>query len=96
MYIDWNKEKNEQLKKERNISFDEISVIINDDKILKVVPHYNLKKYPNQLIMHIEMDNYIYLVPFVMDDDKMFLKTIIPSRKATKEYKRGLKNEKKI
>jgi hypothetical protein len=51
--------------------------------------HYNKKKYPNQKILIVDVDGYAYLVPFVKDGNELFLKTIIPSRKATKKYLRG-------
>ncbi len=55
-------------------------------QVLEVVPHPNQQRYPNQLIYVIEMDDYVYLIPFVEDGEMIFLKTIIPSRKATKQY----------
>jgi len=85
-YFSWNEEKNEQLKKERKISFEEIVVQIENDKVLDIVEHPNKEKYPNQIIIIVECNKYAYLVPFVESDDKIFLKTIIPSRNATKEY----------
>lgn len=85
-YFDWDKEKNEQLKAEREISFEEVVILLNERKILEQSPHPNQKKYPNQQIYIVEINGYAYVVPFVEDDEKIFLKTIIPSRKATKKY----------
>ena len=85
-YFDWNGSKNEQLKKERGISFEEVLLAIENNQILDIVVHSNRKLYPDQKIFIINVDSYAYLVPFVEDDVKVFLKTIIPSRKATKEY----------
>ncbi len=83
-YYDWNRDKNEELKKERGVCFEDVVRILDENSSLDIVPNSN--KYPNQKVFVIKMEEYIYLVPFVEDDEKIFLKTIIPSRKATKEY----------
>lgn len=86
-YIDWNEEKNKKLKSEREVGFEEIAVAIVEKKnILDVIEHPNKKRYPNQKILIINIDNYAYLVPYVEDEEKIFLKTIIPNREATKKY----------
>lgn len=85
-YFDWNEEKNETLKKTRNISFEEVVLAISNEKILDIVEHHNKEKYANQKMFIVEIRNYAYIVPFVEDDKKYFLKTIFPSREATKEY----------
>ncbi|MBD3245165.1 MAG: toxin [Candidatus Moranbacteria bacterium] len=85
-YFDWNVEKNEKLKQERNICFEDVVLIIEAGNILDIMEHKNQKRYPNQKIFIIEIDSYIYLIPFIEDKEKIFLKTIIPSRKATKKY----------
>lgn len=86
--INWNEEKNKWLRETRGISFEEIIVYIIENKIFKTTLHPNQKKYPGQKIFCIEINEYIFLVPYVEDDEKIFLKTIIPSRKATREYLR--------
>ena len=86
-YYDWNDEKNLILKKERNISFEDIVAAIRNEKLLGIVEHSNSKKYPNQKMFIVEINNYAHIVPFVEDDEKYFLKTIYPSREATKIYK---------
>ncbi|MBP7552795.1 MAG: BrnT family toxin [Spirochaetes bacterium] len=92
--FNWNTEKNKILINERNISFEEIVIAIFEDKIVDVYEHSNQEKYPSQKIYEIELNDYIYLVPFIENEDNIFLKTIIPSRKATKQYfNRGEKNE---
>ena len=91
-YITWNKEKNKQLKKERNISFEIVSYLIETKQVLDIIKHPNKDKYPNQRIFVILYNNYVYLVPFVEDEEQIFLKTIMPSRKATKKYLKGDKN----
>ncbi len=85
-YFAWNKIKNEQLKKERKISFEIIIHQIENKKLLAVEDHPNQEKYPNQRMLIVEFKNYAFMVPFVESDDEIFLKTIIPSRKATNKY----------
>ncbi len=91
--FNWNPEKNEKLKKEREISFEEIVEFILEKKLIDVVKHPNIEKYPNQKVFVIDVNGYCYLVPFVENDEEIFFKTIIPSRKATSQYLRGDKNE---
>ncbi|MDQ8039641.1 MAG: toxin [Rickettsiella sp.] len=79
-------EKNSLLVKNRGISFEEIISILENIGPVDVVIHSNTKKYPKQEMYVMEIDSYIYLVPFVKDKNKVFLKTIFPSRKATKRY----------
>ena len=85
-YFDWDEEKNKILIKERGISFEEIKVAVEESKILDQYNHPNQERYPGQKIMVVKINNYAYLVPYVRDEEKVFLKTIIPSRKATKKY----------
>jgi hypothetical protein len=85
-YFDWNDEKNEIIKAQRNISFEEIVLSIANGKLLDVLEHHNKEKYPNQKMFVVEVRGYAYLVPYVEDDEKYFLKTIYPSREATDEY----------
>lgn len=82
----WSPEKNEQLKHERDISFEEVTVAVEAGALLEVVPHPNLAKYPRQKVMVVQVTGYAYLVPFVEEGDHLFLKTIIPSRKATRDF----------
>jgi hypothetical protein len=90
--FEWSDAKNLQLKLEREISFEEIVFLIEHGGLMDVIPHPNPEKYPNQSVYVIRINNYIYLVPFVKDDTgARFLKTIIPSRKATKRYLEGKK-----
>jgi len=85
----WNVEKNEILTKESGITFEEIVQRIGSEAKVTEVDHPNKNKYPNQKIMIIDVDGYAYLVPFVIDKNEYFLKTIIPIRKATKKYLGG-------
>ncbi len=82
----WNPEKNETLKIERSISFEEIALAIEADGLLDELRHPNLEKYPNQSVLVVALDGYVYLVPYVEESDYYFLKTVIPSRKATRDY----------
>lgn len=84
---DFSAEKNQQLIASRGISFEEIILAIEQDAVLDILPHSNQKKYPNQMIYVIHINNYVYLVPFIkVNKDTAFLKTIFPSRKLTKQY----------
>jgi uncharacterized DUF497 family protein len=85
----WNHEKNEQLKAERNVSFEEIVLAIEADGLLDIVAHSISGKFPNQRMLVVEIERYAYLVPFVEEADYYFLKTVIPSRKATRDYLKG-------
>ena len=82
----WNHEKNEALKIQRGISFEEIVLAIEADGLLDELRHTNPDKYPNQSILVIALEAYFYLVPYVEEPDHYFLKTVIPSRKATRDY----------
>lgn len=85
-YFDWNSQKNKRLQDERDISFEQVVIAIDEGDLLEVLEHKNQKKYPDQKVFIIKIEEYAYLVPFVEDEDKIFLKTIIPSRQATKKY----------
>ncbi|MEI1280634.1 BrnT family toxin [Leptospira venezuelensis] len=82
----WDSDKNEWLREERGISFEDILFQIEKGFLLDIYDHPNSKKYPGQKIFVIELDGYAYLVPFVESKSEIFLKTIIPSRKATRDY----------
>jgi len=82
----WNEEKNQRLKSERGVSFEEIIVHIAIGDVLDIVEHPNPEKYKGQRIFIVKMRDYAWLVPFVESEDEIFMKTIIPSRKATRKY----------
>lgn len=84
--IAWNSEKNEQLKKGRGVCFEDVVFHIYAGDILDTFDHPNKERYPSQKIHVVDIEGYVYLVPFIETDDEVFLKTIIPSRKATKKY----------
>jgi len=85
-YFSWSPEKNEQLIHERGISFEEIVFHIGRGDVLDLLEHPNPEKYPGQRVFIVDVEGYAYIVPFVEDDTEVFLKTIIPSRKATRDY----------
>ncbi len=84
--FNWNPEKNIELMESRGRSFEEVVLLIQSGEILDDIVHPNLETYPNQRMFVIAIEDYVYLVPYVEDDDEIFLKTIIPSRKFTRNY----------
>lgn len=82
----WGSEKNEQLKLERGLSFEIMVVAIEAGGLIDILAHLNPARYPHQRVLVVASDGYAYLVPFVEEDDHFFLKTVIPSRKATRDY----------
>jgi uncharacterized DUF497 family protein len=84
--VNWNTEKNISLKAERGVSFEEVVSVISHGALLAVLDHPNTTKYVNQRMFVIRIRGYAYLVSFVETEKEIFLKTIIPSRKATRQY----------
>ena len=82
----WNPEKNEILKRERGVSFEDVVFHIQAGDEVDVFEHPNQDRYPGQKVSVVLIEGYAYLVPFVESEDGIFLKTIIPSRKATRQY----------
>ena len=85
--FNWNAEKNQLLIRERGISFERIVFEIADGNELAVLEHLNQEKYPGQKISMVQVDDYVFAVPFIETEAEIFLKTIIPSRKATRQYR---------
>lgn len=85
----WNPLKNEWLIQERGVSFERVVFCIEHGRLLDVILHPNPAKYPKQKMFVVDIDDYAYLVPFVESEEQVFLKTVIPSRKATRQYLRG-------
>jgi hypothetical protein len=83
---DWNDEKNDWLRQERDVTFEDIVFHLSQGGLLDTIEHPNQQQYPGQKIFIVNVEGYAYLVPFVEDDAMIFLKTIIPSRKMTKQY----------
>ena len=86
MVFTWDLQKNALLTRERGLSFEQIVLAVEGGDLLQVIAHPNPARYPNQKIMVIAMDGYAFLVPFVQEEGGYFLKTIIPSRKATRDF----------
>jgi uncharacterized DUF497 family protein len=89
-YFDFNAEKNKKLLKIRGVCFEHIVSLINEGHVLDVIIPPNQERYPSQNMYVIDVDGYCYLVTYIQNKKEIFLKTIIPSRKATKQY---LKNK---
>jgi uncharacterized DUF497 family protein len=87
----WNPEKNASLVRERGISFEEVVFHIDRGDLLDVLGHPNPDRYPGQRIFVVDVEGYAYLVPSVENESEVFLKTIIPSRKATRDSLGGSK-----
>ena len=85
--FDWSNEKNEWLKTNRGVCFEQVVILFEREDVLDILEHPNLEVYPGQKIAVVRISDYAYLVPFVEEGDTIFLKTIIPSRKASSKYK---------
>jgi uncharacterized DUF497 family protein len=86
MYFNFDPQKNRELIQLRGISFEEVIAVLASKGPIDIIKHYNDQKYSHQRIYVVEIHSYIYLVPFVEQESEIFLKTIFPSRKATKKY----------
>lgn len=84
--LDWSTEKNPWLKRERQVSFEMVVVSILEGRLINVIRHPNPARFPRQRIYVVEMNHYVYLVPFVEGPETIFLKTIHPSRKYTRTH----------
>ncbi len=84
--FDWNEAKNTKLKIERGIGFEEIQSALEEGMLLDNIVHPNKNRYPHQRIFIVALNGHAFLIPFVEDDEKIFLKTIYPSSKYTKKY----------
>lgn len=87
----WDNEKNEWLIHHRGVCFEQVVLLLEGQEVLDVLEHPNQKSYPGQKIAIVKINDYAYLVPYVQVGEEIFLKTIIPSRKATREYLRAEK-----
>ncbi len=88
-YFDWDNAKNAKLRAERRIGFEDVVFHIERGDLLDILEHPNPERYAGQRIFVVRRENYVYLVPFIEDEHTVFLKTIIPSRKATRQYLGG-------
>lgn len=85
----WNHDKNEWLKAERGVGFEQVLLLIEKGEILDIIEHKNKAKYPDQKVLIVEIGGYAYCVPFVETEKEIFLKTIFPDRRSTKRYLMG-------
>jgi uncharacterized DUF497 family protein len=85
----WDNEKNELLKKDRGICFEQVVLLMERGEVIDTIEHPNQERYPGQKIAVVMIDTYAYLIPYVENNEEIFLKTIIPSRKATNKYVRA-------
>lgn len=92
--IDWSMEKNEWLKEHRGVCFEQAVVLFERGEVVDVLEHPNQETYQGQKIAVVLIDDYAYLVPYVLDGETIFLKTMIPSRKATAKYGKRKEMEK--
>jgi len=84
----WNNEKNEWLKEHRGVCFEQVVILLEREEVLELVEHPNQEKYPGQRMAIVRINDYAYLIPYVQEGEEIFLKTIIPSSKATNKYVR--------
>jgi len=89
MRYEWDPKKNEWLKAQRGISFEKILFHLARGDVWKIADHPDQANHPGQKIYFVVVEEYVHLVPYVVEKDWIFLKTIIPCRKATKAYKKG-------
>ena len=82
-------QKNAWLVRERGISFEQIIALIESGKLIQVLEHPNVERYPNQLLYEVDVGGYVHVVPVVREGRTLFLKTIYPSRRATRKRTRG-------
>lgn len=91
-YYKWDSDKNDKLKQGREICFEQVVMHIDKGDLIDIIEHNNQNKYPGQKMFIININGYVFLVPFVEEKQNIyFLKTIMPSRKATQKYLRGEK-----
>ncbi|PIP05834.1 MAG: toxin [Syntrophobacterales bacterium CG23_combo_of_CG06-09_8_20_14_all_48_27] len=87
----WDNEKNEMLRKNRGVCFEQVVILMEREDVLDTIERPKQDRYPGQKIAIVQIDDYAYLVPYVEKSEELFLKTIIPSRKATNKYVRTKK-----
>ena len=91
----WDAEKNALLHHQRGVCFEDVLLALERGALLDRLEHPNQAKYPGQKMMVVEIAEYAYLVPYVETEEYLFLKTVIPSRKATRQYlpRKGVDHE---
>ena len=91
--FEWNADKNERLREERGVTFEQVVFHIAHGGLLDIIEHPNKRKYPGQRIFVVDVEGYACLVPLVETEEGLFLKTVIPSRKMTATYLKGDSDE---
>lgn len=89
--IEWDEAKNLRLKSERGLCFEDVENAIEQGRIIDDQAHPDSAKRPNQRVLVVEIDDYVCLVPYVVDGETAFLKTIFRSRKANRQYRKESK-----
>ncbi len=82
--LEWDKDKNQQLKKSRGVCFEAVHDLLMQETEVLVMKHHNVKDYPHQWEMYLDINGYTHCIPFVQKGHVIFLKTIFPSRKMNK------------
>ncbi|MDH3316578.1 MAG: BrnT family toxin [Gammaproteobacteria bacterium] len=82
----WDPDKNACLKTGRGISFEEIVLAVEEGGLKDILVHPNQRRYPGQVVLVVAYREYVFLVPSVEEKEHYVLKTVIPSRKATRDY----------
>ena len=94
MRLEFDDRKNNVLRVERGVCFDDVIEAVLNGRLLGILEHPNKSKYTHQRLLLVLIKNYVYVVPYVEDREKIFLKTVFPSRKFTKLYiQKGVKND---
>jgi uncharacterized DUF497 family protein len=93
MHFEWDEGKNKQLKINRAVCFEDVFIAITEERLLDILPHHNPVKYPKQKLFIVEIRGYVYYVPFIEDEETIFLKNIIPSRKYQKKFLEGVNHD---
>lgn len=91
--LSWSDEKNRQLSELRGLTFEDVAIAIKNGRILNDGPHPNTERFPHQRMLVVEIDGYACEVPYVIDGERVFLKTIFQSRKARRRYSKEHGNE---
>lgn len=94
MVVNWDNDKNRQLKKERGITFEQVLIAMETGGMLDILDHPNKERYPDQVVFLVRINDYVYAVPTVIKKEEFFLKTIYPSRKYTDLYLSGSRRKK--
>ena len=82
----WNEEKNQQLKSERGLSFEDVVTAIEDGRTLDDIEHPHADRKGRQRLLIVEIGGYACVVPYVGDGQRIFLKTVYYSRAMQKKY----------